>query len=155
MKSSISKFLLVNLNPVVNLYYIFVGSKCFIFWAILLILFFSILHLKQFYHLIQSRQYWNVVSEFNYDYDCTSYLFYYLIVFYIFTNILYSLYISLSTLFLFILFIVGIEMNSEGRSVIKNLDQELSPYLVNRVRYCFFLACAAFAKLIDIFYGTI
>ncbi|VDN54149.1 unnamed protein product [Dracunculus medinensis] len=47
----------------------------------------------------------------------------------------------------------GIEMNSEGRSVIKNLDQELSPYLVNRVRYCFFLACAAFAKLIDIFYG--
>uniref|UniRef100_F1KRP0 Ral GTPase-activating protein subunit beta n=1 Tax=Ascaris suum TaxID=6253 RepID=F1KRP0_ASCSU len=44
-------------------------------------------------------------------------------------------------------------MDSEGRPLVAGLGEEMSVYTLGKLRQCFFMACAAVSKLINIFYG--
>ncbi|VDK17565.1 unnamed protein product, partial [Anisakis simplex] len=49
--------------------------------------------------------------------------------------------------------LLGGKMDSDGRPLVTGLGDEMSAYTASKLRQCFFLACAAISKLVDIFYG--
>uniref|UniRef100_A0A183DQS6 Ufd2P_core domain-containing protein n=1 Tax=Gongylonema pulchrum TaxID=637853 RepID=A0A183DQS6_9BILA len=45
------------------------------------------------------------------------------------------------------------QMDSEGNPLIRKFDADFTEYTASNLRRCFFMACAAVKKLVDIFYG--
>lgn len=46
-------------------------------------------------------------------------------------------------------------MDNDGNPLIKKYDEELTEFTASNLRRCFFMACAAVMKLVDIFYGKL